>query len=250
MPAAPDRPSDPNHPDHRHRQVHQHRQRGAKRLRVLRRPAGSRRAPSASRTRPGPLRSLRRLVGADRSRLVRLVDRGRSGLALLTGLLLAGAVAGGVLAGLLGLHLEQGLAVRQAAARHRIIALVESVTHASNQSTAVDTGAGKTTASGRAVWTGPDGRRRAGVVTIPDSTAAGSRAQIWIDRQGNAVEPPTTAATAAADGALTGAVVFVLGGATVLGGLAGAARRIDRRAAGAWEREWAAVEPAWTGRRR
>jgi hypothetical protein len=199
------------------------------------------------------VRTLRRFAGAEHNPLLRTFDRRRSALALLTAVLLCGAVAAGVLAGLIGSRLEQGLADRQAAQRQRTTALVTSVSSAGhNSGTEISDGGNagsQNTTTAYGVWTGPDGRRHSGRITVPSGTAAGSRLTVWTDRRGVAVPAPTSASTVVADGTLTGFVTFAITGSAVLGGAALAGLRIDRRAADAWAREWSRVEPTWTRRR-
>ncbi|GAA4690501.1 hypothetical protein GCM10023215_29030 [Pseudonocardia yuanmonensis] len=99
-----------------------------------------------------------------------------------------------------------------------------------------------------AAWTAPDGTPRTGTVRVPGRPAAGQSEPIWVDRSGAVVEAPTTRLSAFAIAVFDGAVLLVL----LVGALVGARRGIGavlaRVNAAGWEREWAEVEPDWSGR--
>ncbi|OLT16117.1 hypothetical protein BJF78_15365 [Pseudonocardia sp. CNS-139] len=63
------------------------------------------------------------------------------------------------------------------------------------------------------------------------------------------VSPPVTGVEAAGAGVLTGLLALGAGAVAVALGRDLARRAIDRANARRWEREWAAVEPRWSGRR-
>ncbi|OLT13725.1 hypothetical protein BJF78_21255 [Pseudonocardia sp. CNS-139] len=97
-------------------------------------------------------------------------------------------------------------------------------------------------------WTGPDGASRTGVVEVSGPAPAGSAATVWLDASGAVVDPPRTAFEAVAAGILAG--LCVLGaGAGVLAAVWMLAREaVGRANARRWTREWAQVEPRWSGR--
>lgn len=100
----------------------------------------------------------------------------------------------------------------------------------------------------RATWLGPDGFERQGTVQAHYGAVAGSTVPIWIDRRGDATEPPLTAAAASimAIGlavllwtAVTAAFVLLF----LVIRLGHTGLRIRR-----WELEWKRVSRDWTAR--
>jgi hypothetical protein len=97
-------------------------------------------------------------------------------------------------------------------------------------------------------WTGPDGRVAQGRVAVTSQHVVGDTVSIWTDRTGRVVPAPTKPSAASAVG-WTWGVAVTLGGWAVLALLWVAVRAITaRRNAAAWAREWAVVEPNWSGR--
>jgi hypothetical protein len=197
-----------------------------------------------------PLRSaVRRAAGVERSPLCRPADRLRAALLLSLVPLLVAAAAGGWLIGLLALHSGLAADARDRPHRHRVAAVtLAEPTVSAFAAPDVDGASGSAPAP--AVWHYPGTVRHTATVPVPASAKAGTRAPIWVDDRGRIAEPPRTpgeiTGTAALAGAGTllgeGAVLALLGGMTV--------RLLDRWALGAWSREWAGVEPVWSGRRR
>jgi hypothetical protein len=97
-------------------------------------------------------------------------------------------------------------------------------------------------------WTGPDGRVAQGRVLVTSQHAVGDTVSIWVDHAGRLTQAPTKSGTATAVG-WTWGVAVTLGGWAVLALLWTAVRAATaRRNAAAWAREWAVVEPTWSGR--
>jgi hypothetical protein len=97
-------------------------------------------------------------------------------------------------------------------------------------------------------WTGPDGRVAQGRVAVTSQHVVGDTVSIWTDRTGRVVPAPTKPSAASAVG-WTWGVAVTLGGWAVLALLWIAVRAVTaRRNAAAWAREWAVVEPNWSGR--
>lgn len=98
-------------------------------------------------------------------------------------------------------------------------------------------------------WQLPDGDSRTGLVSVEDGLKAGAEVPVWLDRSGNAVDPPLSSS----DAAVTGVLVAVCGWLAVAGLFAvvcgGLHRAFNRRRYRAWENEWARVEPEWHDRR-
>jgi hypothetical protein len=98
-------------------------------------------------------------------------------------------------------------------------------------------------------WTGPDGSVRTGDVLAPAGALKGTTIAAWVDASGQITDPP------AAHNAVVGDVVIATTLASLgllfvlLGGQALACRALDRRRLHAWEAEWRAIGPLWTGHR-
>jgi hypothetical protein len=107
---------------------------------------------------------------------------------------------------------------------------------------------GTRTRTALARWTGPDGRLTQGRVIVTSQHSVGDTISIWVDRTGRLVPAPTKPSAATAVG-WTWGVAVTLGGWAVLGLLWSAVRAAtSRRNAASWAREWAVVEPDWSGR--
>lgn len=98
-------------------------------------------------------------------------------------------------------------------------------------------------------WTASDGSARTGDAPVESGSAAGTRAGVWLDRQGHLTEPPAGTAMAEAEGGLAGTVVAGAAWAVLAGGLRTVRWGLDRRRATEWDREWAEVGPQWGHRR-
>lgn len=97
-------------------------------------------------------------------------------------------------------------------------------------------------------WTGPDGRVAQGRVVVTTKHVVGDTVSIWVDRTGRLAPAPTQPGTATAVG-WTWGVAVTLGGWALLALLWTAVRAATaRRNAATWAREWAVVEPNWSGR--
>ena len=97
-------------------------------------------------------------------------------------------------------------------------------------------------------WTAPDGRVTQGRVVVTSQHSVGDTVPIWTDATGRIAQPPTSTGTATAVG-WTWGVAVTLAGWAVLALLWTGVRAITaRRNAAAWAREWALVEPTWSGR--
>ncbi len=102
--------------------------------------------------------------------------------------------------------------------------------------------------SALARWIAPDGRAVQDRVVVTGRHVVGDTVPIWMDRAGRLAQPPTSADTATVVGWAWG-VAVVLAGWAVLALLWTAVRAATaRRNAAAWAREWAVVEPGWSGR--
>jgi hypothetical protein len=97
-------------------------------------------------------------------------------------------------------------------------------------------------------WRDRGGVERTGVVQVRGPLKAGDQVVAWVDPTGNLVAPPVTGDEAAMIAIVTTGLsliaVFVVASAawSVLRRLVLAVNRVR------WKREWAAVEPLWSGR--
>jgi hypothetical protein len=101
----------------------------------------------------------------------------------------------------------------------------------------------------QARWKAPDGSGRTGVVLAPAGAQKGSTVPAWVDASGTIADPP------ASHSQVVG-VVFIAVTLTCLTWLSVliAAQALIRRALGrrrlsAWDAEWRAIGPLWTGHR-
>ena len=100
----------------------------------------------------------------------------------------------------------------------------------------------------RARWTAPDGRARAGEISVNGALPAGRTVLLWVDAAGFPTGPPPSRRVVLARED-TAAVVAIGALGIVLLCLACAGRWVlDRRRLAEWEAGWAAVGPQWTRR--
>jgi hypothetical protein len=109
---------------------------------------------------------------------------------------------------------------------------------------------GDTTVIAPVRWTGNDGVARVGDAQMPIGLTAGDTVPIWVDRSNRVVGKPVGPADAVIAGACYGAALFAVVAAALLAVWKGLRRWILARNCARWEREWAQVEPIWSGRRR
>ncbi|MFD4723117.1 hypothetical protein ACFWOY_31730 [Streptomyces sp. NPDC058423] len=189
-------------------------------------------------------RHLVRAAGRDARPLVRPADRAHSRL-----------MVEGALAVLVALVLAVAATWATWTSEHRRVLdeerqQVRATTVTEAVASASDTRSGVPDAAlADATWSRPGSGAHRGVVEVPLGTAAGSVVRIWVDEHGRHVPKPPTDADMAMASALAGVSVF-----TVLAGAAAAVtgfrdRRLEARTLEAWEAEWAALEPRWSGRR-
>jgi hypothetical protein len=97
-------------------------------------------------------------------------------------------------------------------------------------------------------WTGPDGVEHTGRTEVAAPKQAGDEVEAWLTDDGRLVRAPLGGQEVAFVTVMSGGAVLLLCGVAVagLGRLAFAG--VARLRAGEWEREWAEVEPRWTGR--
>jgi hypothetical protein len=97
-------------------------------------------------------------------------------------------------------------------------------------------------------WTGPEGPR-AGLVDARPGARAGSAVTVWTDRSGRLAGPAAQAAGVASQVVLAVLAALVTVSVLLLVLWAFASIFLNWRRMAAWDADWAATEPRWTGRR-
>ena len=197
---------------------------------------------------PSPFLRLGRLLRPGGNPLARGVDR-TEGAVLGLSVLLALALVPVMLT--LGSVTYADLAersARQAEARHETVAVLTEdapVATPGPHGTVVDA---RSPVPAR--WQLPDGSGRTGPVSAENGLKAGAEVPVWLDRSGNAVDPPLSSS----DAAVTGVLVAAGGWLGVMALLSlvcwGLHSAFDRRRYRSWDAEWARVGPEWHHRRR
>ncbi|WP_052434700.1 Rv1733c family protein [Streptacidiphilus melanogenes] len=98
-------------------------------------------------------------------------------------------------------------------------------------------------------WQYPAGSPHTGGVVVFRHQAAGSRVIVWVDDAGRPSARPASGADQAVFAVLVGLTAFVGAELLAVCGCWALRVRLDRRAARAWAKDWARVEPYWSGRR-
>lgn len=100
-----------------------------------------------------------------------------------------------------------------------------------------------------ASWQLPDGTTRTGRIRLGDGpVAVGQQVPIWVDPQGNAVNPPVTRSGAVFVGIGVALLVWMLLVALLVGLYQLVRLMLNRSRRAAWKHEWALVEPNWRTR--
>jgi hypothetical protein len=101
----------------------------------------------------------------------------------------------------------------------------------------------------RATWVDVHGHEQAGEISVKPPLPVGARVPIWVDAVGRAVSAPGGRGTAITSAAVNGGSVLLWAVIALCGFWLVVRRVLDARNAEAWAREWAVVEPRWSGRR-
>ena len=98
-------------------------------------------------------------------------------------------------------------------------------------------------------WTAPGGKSVTGEVLVAPGTPAGTEVQEWVTLDGQVTNPPLPDQGPGDQAVLAGAAAVAAVGAllTVTGVFGRWA--LNRRRIAAWDADWRATEPQWTGRR-
>ncbi|MGA5704260.1 Rv1733c family protein [Peterkaempfera bronchialis] len=200
----------------------------------------------------GPVRRLLRRVvlclrqscGADRNPLCRRTDRRRARLLIALVVLLLLAPLPAVLVGQLVYRHGSEAAAVQRTQRHEVTAV--TLVPAAQAQIRVGQQLDVPVA---ARWSYPPGQARTGQVAAAPGTSAGTKVQLWVDGSGQPTRPPRSSADITADAWFAGAGALAVTAAFTLTGAGLARRSLDRRDDRVWARQWAEVEPDWSGRR-
>jgi hypothetical protein len=98
-------------------------------------------------------------------------------------------------------------------------------------------------------WTAPDGSAHTGQVLAPVDAAKGSTVQTWIDASGAPATAPDDHSDVIADVVIVVTVSTLMLTFMRLGAQALIRRTLDHRRLAAWDDEWRATGPLWTGHR-
>ena len=177
----------------------------------------------------------------DRNLVRRRVDRVE---AAIVGALLAAFLAGAPFAAIAAGHAGYRWAARAAGSQrswHQVSAVLLTSVPASWGS--------RYETTGRVGWTGPGGSWHTGTAPVPWGARAGSTVVVWVDAPGHLANPPLRPAQVPGQAALAAVL-----GAAALGLLLMSAGLIAhtvlrRWRMAAWDLDWQATEPHWTGRR-
>ena len=102
--------------------------------------------------------------------------------------------------------------------------------------------------TGLARWTAPDGHEIEGRVVVGSARSAGDTVAVWLDSSGRIVGAPITVGSATVVGWTWGVAVALAGWSLLALLWTGVRSFTESRNAAAWAREWASVEPVWSGR--
>jgi len=196
--------------------------------------------------RPGTLltRCARRL-GFDRNPLRRRTDRIEAAIRLAAVILLLVAVPIATIA--VGRQVDH-LALRQAHAQQAADHQVTAVLLQQAQATGVPdpyTSIQLTYVLAR--WQPPGQAPRSGQVLAAAGAHAGSTVKVWVDASGAVTSPPPDHRMIAGDVCIASIVACLVACLLVLGSNALARRVLDHRRLRAWDAEWRAGGPLWSG---
>ena len=194
----------------------------------------------------GPAR-LGRWLGFDRNPLRRGTDRVEAVLRLVLILLLAAAVpATAVVAGRWADHQALRQAQAEQAADHLVTAVLLQNAPASGPP---DPYTSVPTTWVLARWQPPGRPSRTGEVLALAGAQKGSTVRTWIDPSGEITDPPTDHRVIAGYVCLAVMAACLLSWLVLLAAWGLVRRGLDRRRLSAWEAEWRASGPHWSGRR-
>jgi hypothetical protein len=192
-----------------------------------------------------PVARLARWLGLDHNPLRRRTDRIETAVRLATTILFLVAVPiAGIAVGRQADHVALRLAHAQQAAEHQVTAVLLQQAQATG---IPDPYTNVQMTDVLARWQAPGRPPRSGQVPVPAGARAGSTVTIWVGSSGALASPPPDHRDIA--GIVTVAVVVttVLTSVLLLETSTLARRALNRRRLNAWDAEWRATGPMWTG---
>jgi hypothetical protein len=188
-----------------------------------------------------------RWLGLDRNPLRRRTDRIEAAVRLARLVLLLVAVPIVTLA--VGRQADH-VALRQAQAQQAAERQVTAVLLRQASSTGVpDPYTSVQTTWVLARWQPPGQPVRSGQIPAPAGARAGSTVQVWVSASGAITSPPPGHRVIAGDVCIAAVLTWLVMSLLVLGSSALAQRALDRRRLRAWDAEWRATGPRWSGHR-
>ena len=188
-----------------------------------------------------------RRLGFERNPLRRRTDRIEAVIRLVTLILLLVVVPIAVIAaGRQADHVALRRAQAQQAAEHEVTAVLLQQAQASGVPDPY-TSIQLTLVLAR--WQAPGQSPRSGQVLAPAGAPAGSSVTVWIDASGAVAPPPPDHRDIVGDVTYAVVVTGLVASLLLLGSNALARRVLDRARLNAWDAEWRATGPLWTGRR-
>ena len=195
----------------------------------------------------GCLARTARWLGFDRNPLRRGTDRIEAALRLVLVVLLVAAVpAAAVVAGQRADHLGLDRARAQRAADHLVTAILLEQAPATGSP---DPYTSVQTAWVPARWQPPGQQARTGEVLAVAGAGKGSTVRIWTDPSGVITDPPLDHRDITGDVCVAVIATCLISWLVLLALGALARRALDRRRLSAWDAEWRANGPHWSGRR-
>lgn len=193
------------------------------------------------------LTRLARWLGFDRNPLRRGTDRIEAALRLVTIILVVVVIP--IAAVAVGRQADR-LALNQAEAQRAADHLVTAVLLQDAPATGIpDPYTSVQTAWAPARWQPPGRPARTGDVLAVAGAPKGSTVRTWIDASGAVTGPPPDHREIAGDVCLAVIATFLVSWLVLMASGALARRALERRRLSAWEAEWRASGPLWSGRR-
>ena len=186
-------------------------------------------------------------LGFDRNPLRRRTDRAESAVRLVAAAAMLVAVpAAGVAAGQFAEHRAVSQARTQDAAAHAVRAVVLAPGPAASTP---DPSLAMGVAWIPARWTAPDGQARPGDVLAPAGARAGTAVRAWVDESGLPAAAPPGRNQVIGDVFLAVMLAMLAAAFAFLAITSLIRRGLYRQRMNAWDAEWRAVAPRWTGYR-
>jgi hypothetical protein len=191
------------------------------------------------------LARLARWLGFDRNPLRRGTDRIEAALRLVLMIMLVAVVpAAAVIAGQRADHSALNWAHAQQATDHRVNAVLLQQAPATGSP---DPYTSVQTVWALARWQPPGLPSRTGDVLAAAGALKGSTVRTWIDASGAITDAPLDHRDIAGDVSITVIATCLISGLVLLASSALVRRVLDRRRLSAWDAEWRASGPLWSG---